>query len=500
MSVSGIGSSSSLIVQSLVNTRSQLDDLQRQLGTGQKSTTYAGLGPDRGLSVSLRNQLNLMNGYADAATNVGVRIDLASNALSGISSVATTVKGATQTDSFTVDSSGQTQTQRSAVGQLDQILQLLNTQSGDRYLFSGRATNQPSTGTLDQILNGDATHAGFKQVLTERSQADLGANGLGRLVIPAASGSQVSISEETPPTVFGMKLASVSTLNGATVTGPTGSPAGITVNLTSNPNPGDAIKFTFNLPDGTTSDLTLTATTASPPGAGQFTIGATTTDTANSLQAALSAGVSTIGATDLTAASAMAAANNFFDVDAGQPPMRVSGSPYTATSLVAGTSADTVTWYTGEMGTDAARGTAVAQVDNSLTVSYGARANEQALTNTIKNIAVYATMTYSASDPNGATRFAAVNQRVNAGLAPTNGQQEISDMESELAFAKNTMTNAQQSQQQRSLTLTNLLQGVEQANPDEVASQILTLQTQLQASLQTTAKLFQLSIVNYITN
>ena len=60
--------------------------------------------------------------------------------------------------------------------------------------------------------------------------------------------------------------------------------------------------------------------------------------------------------------------------------MRVNGPPFdSATSLIAGTPANTVTWYTGEMGTDLARGTAVAKVDDALTVSYGARANEQAI-------------------------------------------------------------------------------------------------------------------------
>jgi flagellar hook-associated protein 3 FlgL len=498
MSISGIGSNSSLLVQSLLSTRGQLDDLQRQLGSGQKSTTYAGLGADRGLSVSLRNQLNLMTGYADAVKNVGVRINVAQSALTDIANVGTTVKGAANTSVFSIDASGQTVSQRSAVSQLDQVLSLLDTQSGDRYLFSGRATDQPSTDTLDHILNGDGGRAGFKQAMAERNQADLGANGLGRLVIPPASGTQVSISEENPPTVFGMKLASVSTLNGATVTGPTGSPPGITVNLTSNPNPGDAITFACNLPDGTSENFTLSATTDSPPAAGQFTIGATAVATATNLQSALTTAVGKLAATSLTAASAIAAANNFFDVGAGQPSMRVAGSPYTATSLTAGTAANTVTWYTGEMGTDSARGTAVAQIDNSLTVSYGARANEQALTNTIKNIAVYASLTYSAHDPNAQQCFAAVNQRVGSGLASVNGQQQISDIQSELAFAQSTMKSTEQSQQQRSLTLTNLLQAIEQAPPDEVASQILALQTQLQASLQTTAMLSKLSIINFI--
>jgi hypothetical protein len=150
------------------------------------------------------------------------------------------------------------------------------------------------------------------------------------------------------------------------------------------------------------------------------------------------------------------------------------------------------------MGTDSARGTAVAQVDDSLTVAYGARANEQAITTAIKNIAVFAASTYSTSDPNAADRFAAVNQRVGNGLVATNGQQQISDIEGELAYAQTTMTSATQRQQQKQTTLENLLQGIEQAPSDQVTSQILALQTQLQASLQTTSMLYKLSIVNYI--
>jgi len=497
MTISGIGSRSSLVVQSLVDQRAQLDDLQRQLGTGQKSTTYAGLGADRGLTVGLRSQLSAMTSYGDAITNVGVRISLQQTALTGIAGIANTVKSAAQTQ-FSIDASGQNAAQRTASGQLDQILSQLNIQSGDRYLFSGRATDKPATDTLDHIMNGDGGRAGFRQVMAERNQADLGANGLGRLVIPAAAGSQVTISEDVAGSPFGLKLASVSPLNGATVTGPSGSPPGVSINFASNPNPGDAVKFSFTLPDGSSEQLSLTATANSPPAAGEFTIGASPAATATNLQSSLVASVTKLAATSLSAASAMAAAHDFFDVGAGQPPMRVSGSPATATALVAGTSSNTVTWYTGEMGADSARGTAVAQVDDQLTVAYGARANEQSITSAIKNIAVFAAATYSTSDPNAADRFAAVNQRVSDGLAGANGQQQIQDIEAELAYAQTTMTSAKQRQQQKQATLENLLQGIEQAPPDQVASQILALQTQLQASLQTTALLYKLSIVNYI--
>ena len=193
--------------------------------------------------------------------------------------------------------------------------------------------------------------------------------------------------------MFGMKLAGVTPLNGATVTGPTGSPAGITVELRAAIRiRAMPITFTFTLPDG--SDRTADAD-------GHQHVAARARASSRStrrrpipptnLQAALTGAVGKLAATSLSAASAMAAANNFFNVDAGQPPMRVAGPPFdTATTLVAGTSANTVTWYTGEMGTDLARGTAVAKVDDALTVSYGARANEQALRSTIANIAVYA--------------------------------------------------------------------------------------------------------------
>ncbi len=44
MAVAGISGSAGLTLQSIVDMRNQLNDLQRQLGTGKKSDSYAGLG------------------------------------------------------------------------------------------------------------------------------------------------------------------------------------------------------------------------------------------------------------------------------------------------------------------------------------------------------------------------------------------------------------------------------------------------------------------------
>ncbi len=61
MSVSSIGAQSQLAIQQLTQMRTQFDDLQRQLSTGQKSATYAGLGLDRGITVSLNAQLSAIS-------------------------------------------------------------------------------------------------------------------------------------------------------------------------------------------------------------------------------------------------------------------------------------------------------------------------------------------------------------------------------------------------------------------------------------------------------
>jgi flagellar hook-associated protein 3 FlgL len=51
MSTTSIGGNTALIIQSLVDMRARFNDLQRQLATGQKSDTYAGLGLNRGVTV-----------------------------------------------------------------------------------------------------------------------------------------------------------------------------------------------------------------------------------------------------------------------------------------------------------------------------------------------------------------------------------------------------------------------------------------------------------------
>jgi len=78
------------------------------------------------------------------------------------------------------------------------------------------------------------------------------------------------------------------------------------------------------------------------------------------------------------------------------------------------------------------------------------------------------------------------------------GTQRIEDIATELAGAQQTLQSAAERHRQTESTLAGMLDGIEGVSDEEVAAQILALQTRLQASLQTTAMLYQTSLVNYL--
>lgn len=255
----------------------------------------------------------------------------------------------------------------------------------------------------------------------------------------------------------------------------------------------------LNLPDGTSENLTLTATTDSPPGANEFTIGATAGQTATNFQTALTTSIENLGASALTAASAVATSSEFFNADASNPPQRVAGSPpfFAAAGMVAGTTANTVIWYTGETGSDPARSTATARIDQSLSVSYGARANEDAIRTLVQNVATLAAVTISPTDPNAVALSGELDNRIAVNIGNTSNQ-TIADIETDLASAQTSLQAAKGRHQQANATLSDFLQQIDGVSNEDVGAKLLTLQTRMQASLQVTSMLYQTSLVNYI--
>ena len=318
MAINSVGFNASILGQSVLQLKNQLATLQSQLTTGTKSTTYAGMGVNEGFAIAARAQLANISAFSDTMSNINTTIGIANTALQSMVDIGTTVLNSANGSSQALNSAGQSIAQQTATSQLSSMLGILNMQAGDRYLFSGSAINTPSVASADNIINGTTTQAGLKQVISERAQAD-GTSGLGRLVLSSPTPTSVQVAEDVAGSPFGLKLSAVSsTLTGATVTGPAGSPAAVSVDLGgTNPNNGDQVSFEFKLPDGTTESIQLTATTTNPPPTGSFLIdpppASSTTTTAANLKTALNTAIGTLANTSLVAASAVEAGNDFFN-------------------------------------------------------------------------------------------------------------------------------------------------------------------------------------------
>lgn len=627
MSISSINYSSSILGAQIRNINQQLTDLSTQLSTGKLSQNYSGMGTNEGFAIASRSQLSNIDAYTDTITNVNVNINLTNTALQALTTIRSTAQTGAANTSQDLNVNGQTVAQNTAAAQFGSMIGVLNTQSGNRYLFSGTAVNTPSVTDAGDIINGTTTQAGFKTVMAERQAADLGANGMGRLVQTQPTASSVKVSEDVAGSPFGLKIAAVSsTLTGATVTGPSGSPVSFSVDLNGvNPNNGDKLSVQFTLPDGSTEQIDLTASTATPTPIGSFAINATIpSNTAANLNTALNTAITKLANTSLVAASAVTAGDNFFNtassaigtpknnqaappapisgatalsgtapsnsispgfsvgdaitvngttlsfvasgatgnqlnvtdsiqtlmskidqitgtskpstihggsitintddaaslsisgstpaataalgalgfstspITATQPPLRVGSSPASSATTLVNGSANTVKWYTGNDGPGSPRSTAVARVDDSITIQYGAQADESAIRRQLQAIAVFGTFSTSPAGTYSSGQVSALSQRVAQALAPQPGQQRIEDIQTDIAMAQNTMKDATARQTQAKAQLQNIIDQAESAPPDQVASEILSLQNALQASYQTTSKLAQLSLVKFL--
>ena len=129
-------------------------------------------------------------------------------------------------------------------------------------------------------------------------------------------------------------------------------------------------------------------------------------------------------------------------------------------------------------------------------MQYGARASEQGIRTQLQSVAVLAAVT--STGPNASAQLAALSQRVTQNLTAQPGQQTVQDIQAEFSIAQSTMKDATARQHQTEAMLQNIVDQAESVSPDQVASQILALQTALQASYQTTAMLSQLSLTKFL--
>lgn len=486
----------------IIQAREQMFDLQRQLGTGKRAATYGALGPDRTIDIAMRARVSILESYNSTIKTIQLRTGVMSQAMDRFAELTREIRSDSAVPDYVLTDGDRTTLQIRAEASLEEALSLMSSEVGGRYLFAGRSVDSDPVVSYDKLMNGAGGLAGFKQHLSERRQADLGSDGLGRLVIPTPAAADVDISEDFDGSPFGFKLIDmVSNLTGTSTVGPTGAPPSATLSFTATlPEAGQTAYVTLAMPDGSQTRVELKAVAAGEGGAaGTFEIGVDENTTAANFQAALVSAVGVEAKTDLQVASGSAAAEDFFNIDATNPPQRVDGPPFdSATALRDGTTTDTVFWYTGDAEAGDPRSTAVGRVDSSITVGYGAKANEEGFRWAIQNFAVLAAETY---DPDVATdkeRYLGMAQKAVTNLSFPDNKQTIVSIQAQIVSAQYVSGQAGERHTQTLATAEDFITEIEGADINEVGVKLLQLQTRLQASYETTSIIAQLSLVNYL--
>ncbi len=486
-----------------VSTRAQFDDLQRQLDTKQRSTSYGDLGIDRRVSLDLNGKVAQLDSWLSGIELSNVNLKLQTASVENFTKLTNETRNDTRSNSYVPSAGGRSSPQVLAEEKFKQTLDLLNIAVNGRYLFSGKTSDTQPTAGFSEIVNGDgAGKAGLKQLIDERRQADFG-SGQGRLTVGGA-GTTATISEEATVHPYGFKIAGV--VGSSAALGTTfnpGPPADVSVNVTTQPAAGDTVRLMLNLPDGTQEEVVLTARAAGTTGSdtNSFEIGVDANATAANLRTAIGAALGQEAKTTLSAASSQVAAQDFFAGSLNNPPKRVPGPPFASATLPptnAGAAATTVIWYRGDDGADPARNTATVQVDQGQTVGTGARANEEAFRIGLAQFAIMSVENFPAADANSQARYEAMTARVSEKLGFGGSTQKPAEIITELGSAQSALSNAKTRHQSTKDYLTTTLAGIENVTTEEVATQILSLQTQLQASYQVTSMLSKLSLTNYL--
>jgi flagellar hook-associated protein 3 FlgL len=552
-----VGSNMSL----LSTMRQQLEDMQRQLATGQKADTYGTLGSGRTQSITFRSKISEISGYLQNTDVLNMRISLLDKSMGRLEDIPSEASAAIDPNTYNIDSTGTTTGQKGAKIALNEVIGLLNSEADGRYLMSGKTTDTKPVVSANDMLYGTDNKYGLQQVVKERYTADLGTNKLGRLDLGTATGAvagdTVTITRQgattTPATVsseFGYKISSASasttdathiSLTPTTGTDTAGNSVTTSygVQFGAGLQAGDSVSLELTNPDGTKSTVKLAGTLTSPPGDGEFTIAQDTSTTpatvdiaatAANFKTRLTESLQTETKTTFQAASMMRAGDTFFDTAGGAKPQRVNVTDPTDNSLLAtatglrdGTDTDTVSWYAGYNAaidpTDTStspRNDVTARVDSNITVGYGVRANEAAYTQTVRSLAV---MTIAEFDPEAGTlgdtnattdaerqknlqveksRYTALASRVDGVLAFADGSQKPTDIHTEIAVSGNVAKSAADRQTNSKTTLQVMLDGVEGINKEDLTAQILTLQTRMEASYTTSMMLNNLSLLNYM--
>ena len=494
------GFSSSVMMNVLRNNSSLMQDLTIQLSTGKKAQTYGGLGRDAGMALDYRSQINSVKGYQSSIEQAQVQISMMNIGLERIVELGTEVSGSATGTQYDITSNNRSVAQATSGTLVREMIGILNTEVDGDFVFSGRTTDVEPAISYDRFVYGYGGEDGLLAVTDERIRADAGADGLGRLDLSVA-GPTMTLSEEA--TDFGYKLSNVtSTLSNVTVTGPGGSPASLDVTVTGVPNANQLISFTFDMPDGSTERIELTAVQgAADAGEGEFSINGTPDTIAASIKDVLEFQIGKSVTSAGESASRIQGAMDFFMTSGGGEPKRVVGTPETATTLDTATAAGkpTVSWYVGDNDAQvASRDTAKVQIDNRLDVSYGARANEDSFARQLAYMAAFSLPTYDQNSSVDEERYTTFADAISSGLSSVHQGDVVKTTLTEIGVASKVMEDAKSRHYTSLSMLQTALTEKEGINDEEVAAKIMTIRTTIESSYQAASMMYNLSLTKFI--
>ncbi|WP_417685928.1 flagellar protein [Roseibium sp.] len=512
MAIGTITTSRSYMTKQVTSLSKTLTEKTTQLATGKVSSTYGGIGNNRLLDLELSQRVGRIEAYQETIVHANLHIETLNLTLDRLEDLRIDGKSAIDPNDFELQADGQTRSQATAEILLYEAVNLLNTEVAGHYLYGGsNATNDPVAG-VKEILDGTLTRAGLRQVVDEFYQANLGPNDNGRLDVsalttnyagPTPTDSTFTIAEDGAHD-FGFDISAVSSnLTNVSITGPAGGvdPDSFDIQFTGQPELGESITLEFTMPPAHDEPVVFTFTANSIGGEDDtFAIGADLEETANNLRDAMIARLEKEAQTTLRAASDEWAANSFFDTFAGGEPVRVDGPPFdTATGLVSG-AANTVIWYTGEnSATTDARADKTAVIDTNLSVNYGARANEDGLTDVIKALATFISADFSDGYDLTKLHYSALSDRMRTVLEPdTADQSGIVDITTEISVAYRTVQSTDDRHDQMRSSYLGTIDTIEGVDNELLAAEILQLQTNIEASYRASSIVYQLSIVDYL--
>ncbi|MGU3329579.1 flagellin [Methylobacterium mesophilicum] len=523
----------------LLTLKNQLNDLSNQLSSGKVSQTYGGLGTGRSTALAAQATLSALDGYGAGITAAQTRTKLAVTSLTQVAKLGTDARTALNNGLQSI-AANTTAGRSIALANLQTALDTLNQSAAGSYLFGGRdATTQPVL-DADTILNGttDSTTskkiAGLSDVILERVNAQVGSGKNGRLTqtptpSPTNTATSVKIADEPNSATrgkFGFTLTGAPTVAGSgaitasftPAASTTPASASFTLGLTAQPLVGDSVTFTLNMPDGTSTTLSLKATTSADTGStSSFAIGSSLSETMNNLSATLNNALTGAASSTLAVKATADASTSFFTgsknggpLGTGVMPQRIaydaSNSPVDYRDA---TPQDTVLWYQGENTYNMTVNPPVptppldtqsVQVSATGKVGTGARANDATIQKVLAGLATMAFALPTASDANTSATYKAVVGKAGTLLSASDQTNpSVQDTVTQLSLASTRLSNASTTNTVTRTSLQNTLDGIEQAPTEEVVAKLLDVQNRLQASYQITSSLSKLSLVNYIS-